>query len=461
MVRTHLNKQDVKTFKPLNACALALLCIVCAAKAHAETPKQSPSEQPGKDSQAPVDALRESSESEQNGSAKGGGRLRLPEVDYSLSPRTGLDINLEEDTFTIHAGGRLYLDAVQYFEDKNDLGDTPIALRTAQLDVLGGFLSNWRYKFSWSGFTKGGSGDGGGVALNDAYVDYVGFSPKVIRIGQQSEPFSLVSENSGLTRTFMESALPNAFAPGKTLGLSVSTVGENDKWNAQGGLFFRDLATDKDQGDQGRGFTGRLVYRPILAEEKVFHVAGSFSFRDIDSDDTVKFRSRPESGITNVRLVDTGSIDGVDALNRFGVETAAVFGPYTFQGEYIRAFVDRKSDFEDLDFAGWYASLSWFLTGESKNYSTSSGTFGSVDPHHQDGAIELAVRYSHIDLNDEGIKGGKEDNVTLGVNWYLSKQLRIMANFIFVWTDKNATGDGSDEGNDSPQIFQMRLQYSL
>ncbi len=452
---------EVTSFNPLYALAVALLCMVCLTEVRAQAPKEQPSAQPGRSAPASVDTPREGVEPDPNGSAQDSGRLRLPEVDYSLSPRTGLDINLEEDTFTIHAGGRLYLDAVNYFEDKNDLGDTPIALRTLQLDVLGGFLSNWRYKFSWSGFTKGGSGDGGGVALGDAYVSYTGFSPKIITLGQHDEPFSLVSENSGLTRTFMENALPNALTPGKTLGVSVSTVGENEKWNAKGGLFSRDLATDKDQGDQGTGFTGRLVYRPILAEEKIFHVAGSFSFRDIDSDETVKFRSRPESGITNVRLVDTGSIDGVDALNRFGVETAAVFGPYTFQGEYIRALVDRKSDFEDLDFQGWYASLSWFLTGESKNYSTSSGTFGTIDPHHKDGAIELAVRYSHIDLNDEDIKGGKEDNVTLGVNWYLTEQLRFMANFIFVWTDKNATGNGSVRGNDSPQIFQMRLQYSL
>ncbi len=457
MVWTGLKNKEVNKPKLLKLVAVACLCLTCVAKTHAEASSQPPTEPSDGGSQATVDAPREGEEAEQENSRW----LRMPEVDYGISPRTGLDVNLANDTFTIHAGGRLYLDAVQYFEDKNDLGDTPIALRTAQLDVLGGFLSNWRYKFSWSGFTKGGSGDGGGVALGDAYVSYTGFSPKVITVGQQDEPFSLVSENSGLTRTFMENALPNALTPGKTLGISMSTVGKNDKWNAKGGMFFQDLATDKDTGDQGTGFTGRLVYRPIIAEEKIFHVGGSFSFRDITSDDTVRFRSRPESGITNKRLVDTRSIQGVDALNRFGVETAAVFGPYTFQGEYIRAFVDRRSSFEDLDFHGWYASLSWFLTGESKNYDTSSGLFGTIRPHHEDGAIELAVRYSHIDLSSEEVRGGKQDNVTLGVNWYLTEQLRIMANFIFVWTDKNATGEGDVEGNDSPQILQMRLQYSL
>ena len=37
-----------------------------------------------------------------------------------------------------------------------------------------------------------------------------------------------------------------------------------------------------------------------------------------------------------------------------------------------------------------------------------------------------------LDLNDRIIRGGKECNVTVGINWYLRPQVRLMVNCILV-----------------------------
>ena len=73
----------------------------------------------------------------------------------------------------------------------------------------------------------------------------------------------------------------------------------------------------------------------------------------------------------------------------------------------------------------------------------------------------VAARYSALDLNHGSVRGGKEQNVTLGVNWYISRRTRMMANYIFVFTDENATDNGRIEGDDEPQIFQIRLQVRI
>ncbi|MDR6306728.1 phosphate-selective porin [Nitrobacter vulgaris] len=46
------------------------------------------------------------------------------------------------------------------------------------------------------------------------------------------------------------------------------------------------------------------------------------------------------------------------------------------------------------------------------------------------GAWEIAARYSYMDLNDNLVFGGKQNNVTVGLNWYLNDNMRVMFNWI-------------------------------
>jgi phosphate-selective porin OprO/OprP len=68
------------------------------------------------------------------------------------------------------------------------------------------------------------------------------------------------------------------------------------------------------------------------------------------------------------------------------------------------------------------------------------------------GAWEIAARYSTVDLNDEDIEGGTEDNVSFGVNWYSQVHWRFLGNVIKVDAD-------GPEGEEDPWILQFRVQY--
>src|SRR5690606_16204002 len=110
-------------------------------------------------------------------------------------------------------------------------------------------------------------------------------------------------------------------------------------------------------------------------------------------------------------------------------------------------------------FDGYYAQLGYFLTGETRPYRNASGIFDRVKPRRNFGwkedsgwgAWEVTARYSEIDLNDGGIRGGEQADFTLGLNWYLNPNTRIVWNYIHGDVDHDLY-DGSFDS------FLMRFQ---
>ena len=156
-------------------------------------------------------------------------------------------------------------------------------------------------------------------------------------------------------------------------------------------------------------------------------------------------------------FVDTGSF-AADNAHLLGYETALVYGPLSLQGEFTQSFVNRSEGQGDVYFQGAYASMSYFLTGEHRNYKKSKGSFSRVKPRKNFsfkrgglGAWEIASRYSYLDLKDGDILGGIMSDVTLGINWYLNPNMRIMGNYVHA----NRNGVGSAD------IFQTRLQVDF
>jgi len=265
-------------------------------------------------------------------------------------------------------------------------------------------------------------------------------------IGNVDEPFSMNNLESSSYMTFMEPALPtSAFSPGRNIGVTANGSTFVERMTLAGGIFLNTgsfstvgEATDQIENANGLDLTGRLTWLPRYDEEdrELVHLGLSFSHRvrDAEEDDpSADFRSRPESRLTDDYLVETGSF-----LNRrqevAGIEAAWRNGPLSLQGEYFHVFVDAD---ENVAFNGWYVSGSWVLTGESRAYSRSGGLFAGIRPQRTFqpakggwGALELAARYSAVDLNDKSIRGGKERNVTLGLNWYLKRKVRLMINYI-------------------------------
>ncbi|MCH8156517.1 MAG: porin [Nitrospinae bacterium] len=363
--------------------------------------------------------------------------------------KKGLVFESPDENFSIRIGGRVMVDGAWFADDKQDL-NSGTELRRARIFIVGRLYKDWGFKGQYDFASNA-------VVVKDAFISYRGFNSTVIRIGHFKESFSLEEMSSSKYTTFMERALPNIFAPGRNLGVGFMTHGED--WTFAGGAFGEDVGTQRSD-DEGYGISGRATFAPWHSKTEALHLGLSVAFRQLGDDAGGKqFSARPEAHISSVRLVDTGVIPNVRHLTNVAVEAAWVGGPFSLQGEYIWSSVDRKKNQPYVNFKGAYAYASWFLTGESRNYSARNGVFGRVRPLKNAGeggigAWEAAVRYSHLDLNDAPVSGGEENNITFGLNWYVNPRIRFMANYILVNTDTKA-------GNDDPEIFQFRAQVDF
>ena len=191
-----------------------------------------------------------------------------------------------------------------------------------------------------------------------------------------------------------------------------------------------------------------------------------------------------------------------------GGELVVAHGPFSLQSEYVGVHYDRNASAilmanaagnyapggTKLDFNGYYVYGTWYLTGESRAaaYQLSGfnpATFGQIDIKNRlsaggIGAWELAARFSAINLNNgpysgatftnllvaaqgnqaasafvanSSVLGGREQDMTLGLNWYPDPGFRVMANWTRVMR-LTSPWDRAYLNNAHPNTFLMRVQ---
>ena len=183
---------------------------------------------------------------------------------------------------------------------------------------------------------------------------------------------------------------------------------------------------------------------------------------------SINIDARPETKVSRIEFMDTGDIFDVRFQDAFSLEGAAEFGPLSFQSEYIKTYIKRMPNVPDMEFEGGYAFISWLLTGENRPYSADEAEFSRPVPQSDRGALELAFRYSHLNLTDmkAQVYGGKANNYTVALNWYVNPNIRFMLNYIMVDNSIYANG-GADAkggkyiGDDDFSIITMRAMVNF
>tara|TARA_R100001591_G_scaffold19480_9_gene26619 strand:- start:28248 stop:29609 length:1362 start_codon:yes stop_codon:yes gene_type:complete len=378
-----------------------------------------------------------------------------------IAKTNGRSLSFEsaDGDFKAQIGGRIQADAA-FYDSEIPSGDGT-DFRRLFVDLRGTVYKDWDYRFQYDFARPNGSSSTRGV--RDAYFKYTGLNIGNITVGQFKAPFGLEHLTSSLNSTFLERGLNHVFTPDRRIGVGFDTA--NDNWTFAVGGFGSPAEESEDNSsndsDEGWNLIGRLTATPVKTDNGFIHLglAARQNWAQ-DTDGTVRFRERPEVRVDGARLVDTGSIAGVDDSQSYGLEFATVYGPFSVQSEYIQTKLKRDGA-SDLDFDGWYAYASYFLTGESRAYK--NGIFDRTKPKSPVGkggygAWEVAARYSTLDLNDDTVTGGELDNATLGVNWYATDNIRFAANYVKV-LDVDRPGNANDDLDGD--IFAVRAQVDF
>jgi phosphate-selective porin OprO and OprP len=342
--------------------------------------------------------------------------------------------------------------------------------RRARFGVEGTIAQAFNYRLL---LELGGSGTEGPTRINDAWIAYTGLAPFTFQLGAFSPPSNMDDGTTPEDLPFLERASASELS--RSLGGADGRIGLGLKANGKRWMSALTLTTrtvnDAEVFDGQLAAVGRAGGLIATGSDYNVHLGASgtyvFSPPDQGSSATpprhpLRFRDRPEIRVDSVRLIDTGSMDAAHA-SVIGMEFGANWKSFYLQGEHFWFDVERRAAaaLPDPDFTGYYLQGSWMLTGESRRYNPVTGSFQNPRPRapfsHEGGAgaWELAARYSNMNLNFQegvegaspgagGVRGGEQNVLTLGVNWYLNPNFKVMMNYLLIDVDRlNPAGPGN------------------
>jgi len=377
---------------------------------------------------------------------------------------------------TLKINGRIHLDywnfadnspGIGFFEhsdpDEADYGVDPedrLFFRRVRLKFEGNAFETMVYRAQID-FNSPDSGE-----MKDVYIGFTELPVlgKVL-IGNQKRPLGLDHLNSSRFNIFMERPLVvEAFnEDARRLGIAAHNHSEDLVYNWRYGLFaLENMSRDGEIIGDSMQLSGnaRLASSPwyddVSGGRGYFHwaISGMVARPDGDTgpadtnDDEGRFRTRAELR-SDSRWINTGPIAGADWYEILGLEAILNVGPLQVVGEYQSNWMQRdavtRGTGPDLNFHGGYVYLAYMLTGEHVPYKRTSGTIDRVKPFENFflvdtcndgvaggwGAWQVALRYSYLDLTDNDILGGVENNTTLGLVWYFNAYSSLQFNAVY------------------------------
>jgi phosphate-selective porin OprO/OprP len=354
-----------------------------------------------------------------------------------------------------------------------------LAMALENLDPAGGTnpINGLRSGGTVGGVPQNQAGTGAGtIQPTDVFLTFKGV-PLLgfVRVGNQPDWIGFEHIESSRFLDFMErSPLQDAFnGPnnnGYQQGVSTFRNYFRDSAGAEFGVYKNnvyDSGFTYDLGNTNYTYNGRVFWTPYYDEASngryVVHVGCGGEFRTFNTtpfgsqDGTnVRVRSRGEIRTTASALdpnfADTGNFyaTGQGLINP---ELAINWGSLLIQAEFESSYFTNAAaqkggtGLGNVNFRGGYVQALYFLTGEHRQYQRLSGVFGRTIPNSSaywvrgagfsKGAWQVGARYDWLDLNSGLVTGGQEQDMTLGVNWFLNPNTILMFNYVGSWVNNS------------------------
>jgi phosphate-selective porin OprO and OprP len=308
----------------------------------------------------------------------------------------------------------------------------------------------------------------GKASLDDGYFD-LKLSPAArIRVGKTKSPVGLEALQSSSNTLFVERALPSSVAPNRDIGVMLHGEPAGGVVAYALGVFDGTLdGTSLDQdANKGKEGVARLFVRPLKkrgsALDLGFGVAASYG--------------RNDGALTTYKTPGQQSlfsyVSGASAEKNRRRIAPQGYAYYRFLGamaEWTRSLQDgvKGATHVTLKNTVWSVAGSIVLTGEKASYNGVKPRHAFDPAAHAYGAVELAARYGALRFGDDAFSAGFVDAsksprearaLGLGINWYLSENVKYQLNLEHTKFEGGATA-GANRPAENAVLFRAQVSF--
>jgi phosphate-selective porin OprO/OprP len=324
--------------------------------------------------------------------------------------------------------------------------------RTARVALKGDLTRHFDFEIERAIETEG-SGFG---EWKDVYLNWSTFDELRVKAGRFKMPFGL-EQNTGATDIDFayRSLASSTIAPGRDRGVMVYGEISGNDLTYEFGVFDDDgdngelkepqfVQAGEDLKGVGPSYAGRLtanLLKPLPVADRLKSMRFGLAYTTAQIPEGLN-SLRGQSIYGTEDFFEPVYVKG--RRQRFGAQFDWTPGPTGFKAEWMQSREqrigqsNRNQDLSDFIGTGWYASATWFVTGEDKD-----DNINPKNPLFQGGigAIEIGARYDQLEFTSASKTGiaftnprsehllSNSDKIwTLGVNWMWNRWSRVIAN---------------------------------
>jgi phosphate-selective porin OprO/OprP len=231
--------------------------------------------------------------------------------------------------------------------------------------------------------------------------------------------------------------------------------------------------------NSGKDLAGRVFLQPFRRSGigalagLGFGVAGSTGTQDrttLTAPGLSGYRSNAQQTFFSYRSngAATGTTLADGKRTRLSPQGYWYWGPAGVLGEYVRSTSEVKLDVNEarIENSAWQVAGSYVLTGDAASFNGVRPR-RNFDPRARSwGAIELAGRYSAMDVDDDAFplyvdparSATEAKSWTAGVNWYLNQNVKVVVDYEHTDFTGGAAA-GADRHSESGLLTRLQLAF--
>jgi phosphate-selective porin OprO/OprP len=447
-----------------------------------------------------VDALQQQQATNANQATAPGSAtpatLAVPTGKINFDDQNGFRISSADGSSFLHLGGQIQADTRWYFsQNKGITNDDAFLIRRARIILDGQFNNN-------TTFLVMPDFGGSSPTLFDAYVNQKVTPEFQLRAGRFKSPSGLEELQNDAWTEFVERSFVSQLLPNRDIGLDLNGDLFNGTLNYAVGVFDGSpdgqsngvivagagvaAPTVNSDSDNNKDVDARLFAQPFKNEAGSPLKGLGFGISATDG------RELPASGLTGYKTESQQTAFTYRTTSVIQGETWRVspqayyyYGPFGFLGEYALSTIHARptltaNNEEQIQNKAWQLTAGYVLTGEDASYNgvTPKTEFNWADGTW--GAFEVVARYDVLDLDkklflpdptgatslaDPLANPQDVTNYGLGLNWYLSRNVRASLDFfhgVFTLPTGTTTANTTNARLKSPEnAVDARVQIQF